>query len=293
MADIRLNVESKGLSFEQKKNGECKITGIGACTECDIIIGEKQKRLLGTLTVSEIGIGAFAKMTRIESVVIPASVKKIGAGAFSGCENLRRVTILGGVEEIGEGAFEGCSSLSSINIPYSVERIRARLFSGCSSLCSVHIPSYVTEIGDGAFEGCVSLQSINIPASVERIGEGAFFGCEGIASITVDNQNPVYRDKGNCLIKRSDGGIILGCKSSVIPYDIEVRYIGESAFIRCTGLSCVHIPESIEKIADTAFFNTEVRDVYYAGSEKEWKRIETPAVKHFFECAQIYFEKDE
>ena len=145
MADIRLNVESKGLSFEQKKNGECKITGIGACTECDIIIGEKQKRLLGALTVSEIGIGAFAKMTRIESVVIPASVKRIGDGTFVGC----------------------------------------------------------------------------------------------------------------------------------------------------TGLSCVHIPESIEKIADTAFFNTEVRDVYYAGSEKEWKRIETPAVKHFFECAQIYFEKDE
>ena len=68
-------------------------------------------------TFTSIGEMAFARCTRLTSVIIPNSVTSIGEGAFGGCTLLTSVTIPNSVTSIGEGAFALCLFLTSVTIP--------------------------------------------------------------------------------------------------------------------------------------------------------------------------------
>ena len=62
--------------------------------------------------------------------------------------------------------------------------------------------------------------------------------------------------------------------------DDGVSNIGESAFQWCNRLTSVAIPDSVTSIGGKSFFYcTSLTDVYYGGSESQWKQIETPIVK--------------
>ena len=74
------------------------------------------------------------------------------------------------------------------------------------------------------------------------------------------------------------GGKVLikykGNDSSVIIPD-SVTTIGEDAFYQCTSLTSVTIPDSVTSIGKNAFSEcTSLTDVYYTGTEEQWKTIE-------------------
>ena len=132
---------SEGLSFTELYGEDgttvigYSVTGIGECTDTDIIIpGTYQGK----------------------------PVTSIGEQAFDGCRGLTTVTIGSGVTSIGNWAFWGCVGLTSITIPDSVISIGNDAFDGCSGLTTVTIGSGVTTIGEGAFSGCYSLTSVNL-----------------------------------------------------------------------------------------------------------------------------------
>ena len=172
----------------------------------------------------------FCCQKQIESVVITSGVTSIGEFAFDSCENLKSIIIPNSVISIGEYAFEYCSGLESISIPNGVKIL------GC-----------------GAFSDCCKLKSIAIPSSVVIIDNFVFSGCSGIASIKVSSKNTVYHSEGNCLIHTETGELILGCKSSIIPSDDSVSIIGDGAFVDCTKLTKVNIPNGVTRIGDFAF----------------------------------------
>ena len=190
--------------------------------------------------VTSIGRYAFDGCS-LTSVTIPDSVTRIGNGAFSNCTYLNSVTIPNSVTSIGEVAFYGCRSLTSVTIPDSVTSIDRFTFYNCTSLTSVTIPDSVTSIGDDAFENCSSLNRVTIPDGVTSIGSSAFEGCASLTSVTIP-----------------DG----------------VTSIGDCTFEDCKYLTSVTIPDSVTSIDWYAFRGcTSLTDVYYAGSEAQWKAI--------------------
>ena len=174
---------SEGLAMVLISEGEYTVSGIGTCTDTEILI----PTTYNGLPVVSVEASAFLNNTAITSVVLPDSITSIGEKAFNGCESL--TSVLFGknsqLSSIGPGAFNYCYSLESITIPESVTNIGSDAFIYCYGLRSVTFGenSQLTSIGDGAFNWCESLESITIPASVTSIGEWAFVECYRLVEV--------------------------------------------------------------------------------------------------------------
>ena len=208
--------------------------------------------------------------TGLTSITIPSSVTyygttysvtSIGNSAFSGCTSLTSITIPNSVTSIGSSAFFGCTGLTSITIPNSVTSIGDGTFWRCSSLTSITIPNSVTSIGSSAFSGCTGLTSVTIPNSVTSIGYYAFEGCTGLTSIVVESGNATYDSRDNCnaLIETATNALLRGCNITIIPNG--VTSIEGGAFLGCTGLTSITIPNSVTSIGDYAFYGSGLTSI--------------------------------
>lgn len=174
---------SEGLDMVLISEGEYTVSGIGTCTDTEILI----PTTYNGLPVVSVEASAFLDNTAITSVVLPDGITSIGENAFNGCESLTSVTFgkNSQLSSIGPGAFNYCYSLESITIPESVTNIGSEAFNYCCGLRSVTFGenSQLTSIGDYAFLGCYSIESITIPASVTSIGEWAFVECYRLVEV--------------------------------------------------------------------------------------------------------------
>ncbi|WP_294798245.1 leucine-rich repeat protein [uncultured Eubacterium sp.] len=209
-------------------------------------------------------------------------------------------TIPNSVKTIERNAFEGCSSLTSVTIPDSVTTIGHAAFSNCSSLTSVTIPNSVTTIGNETFYLCNSLTSVTIPNSVTTIGKYAFTWCSSLTSIDVASGNLNYSSKDGVLFNKNKSTLIqypIGNQRTEYTVPNSVTTIGVKAFFDCMSLTNVTLPNSVTTIELYAFFNCSsltnvtipnsvttigeyafypcigLKDVYYSGSEEQWKKI--------------------
>jgi|GEM_PF-2449110 len=258
---------------------------------------------------------------------IPNSVTNIGQSAFSSCgptflssrgNSLQNIVIPNSVTSIGYSAFRYCDSLTSVTIGNSVTSIGNYAFENCDSLTSVTIGNSVTAIGNSAFCGCDSLTSVTIPDSVTRIDTHAFSACESLTSITVSASNKYYSSD-------SYGVLFNKGKTKLIQYPIgntrtsylvpdSVTTIGSSAFLDCesltsvtignsvtaidwyafcdcTSLTSVTIPDSVTTIGYRAFDDCDsLKDVYYTGTQAEWKKISIGSENEDLTSATIHFK---
>lgn len=295
---------SIGLAYEANTDGvTCTVTGIGTCTERDIIIPSYSpdgKR------VTAIARRAFMG-SHITSIVIPASVTEIGAQIFykatdlhtvyynstyssednlflnvsnirkvvfggtrvpddmlKACKNVKEVVIAGSVTQIDSLAFFECKSLTSVTIGNGVTKIGNSAFYGCSSLKSVTIGNSVTKIDDGAFWGCSSLMSITIPDSVTEIGSLAFEGCSSLKSITIPNG-----------VTQIGSGAFYDCFAlTSITIPDSVTWIGNMTFYYCYSLTSITIPDSVTQIGYHAFYNcSSLTSITFTGTMVQWNNL--------------------
>ena len=187
--------------------------------------------------------------------MIPESVINIGYYAFSECNALSSIQVEAenpnyASDDIGCLYNKEKTTLiqypigraeTSFSIPDGVTRIGLFAFRECESLSTVSIPESVTAIEFSAFEYCTSLTDITIPDSVTEMGDNVFSSCVALTSITIPK---------------------------------NVTEIGVAAFEDCENLASVTMPTSVKSIGDSAFEScTSLTDVYYEGTEEQWKQI--------------------
>lgn len=242
--------DSSGLEFTSNGNGTCYVSGIGNCTDSNLIIPSKSP---SGDKVTAIGERAFEDCDSIRSLKISDSVTLIGEAAFSGCENLKSVNIGNGVKTIEVDAFCYCPNLKKVTIGKNVVEIADYAFFVCQSLDEFSVNSENTiykSVGgvlysdDGKTlikypEGKTD-KSFRVPASVTKIAAEAFLDANYLEEVTVT---------GN------------------------VHSIGANAFY-CSNVNTVTIGIGVKSIGESAFADSCLTVLNYLGSQDDWENID-------------------
>ena len=218
---------------------------------------------------------AFANCPELTSVSLPDSLTFIADWAFENCTALTSITIPAAVE-LDRNPFTGCDNLKEIKVAadnpnYVVEngaifsKDKISLISYPSASGAYNVPDGVEEIGDSAFEQCTGITSVTLPDSLTSIGYYAFAECRNLTSVTLPDS---LTSIGDCAFFECSE-----LTGVTLPHSLTS--IDQAVFSYCDNLTSVTIPASVTTIGSGAFLGCDsLKDVYYAGTEAQWKAIE-------------------
>ena len=215
-----------------------------------------------TIGSSNVSPSMFSSCPSLTAVHILGTTASIGNYAFGKCTALTDVTIDHGASTIGEEAFSGCTSLREIALPGSLKVITWTIFKDCTALETVRFGEGTQQI-QTAFGGCSALRSVYIPASVTAITSGTFSTCPSLSNLELSSDNATYSLVGGVLFNKA-GNELVGYPGGLgEQYDVPqgTTKIGQSAFLGCSRLQWVTVPESVTEIADRAFSGSGIRHI--------------------------------
>ena len=260
-------------------------------------------------TVTSIGERAFENCSSLKSVTIPDNITSIGDRTFWNCTLLTSIIIGNGVKSIGRCAFNdtgyyndeknwednvlyignylilgsyynyddiyyGFSVSGNYSIKPGTKVIADSAFYCCTKLISVTIPDSITSISYGAFSGCSSLKTIVLPDCLTNIGNSAFYGTEYFNNKVNWENNVLYIDK--YLISGRYSDYYNNQKKFEVSgnYSIKTgtKVIADCAFLDCTSLTSITIPDSVTCIGDRAFDNCSSNLTIYGYKNSEAER---------------------
>jgi hypothetical protein len=264
-------------------------------------------------SVTEIGAYAFYECTSLKTITIPESVESIWQYAFAGCENLTNVTISEGVQKISWAAFSGCPKLYSVTIPQSVTEIGPSAFGiyqdddyntftvegfTIYGVAGSAAGTYATEKGfnfsaleenpatSGTFSGTDSNGESWVTTWV--LSEDGTLTISGKGS---DACVPMYAFQNRTDIKKVviEGTVATtgtcsfeGCTNLVSVKLCEgFQILGIGSLYGCTRLEAIEIPADIWAIEGNNFSLTVLTDVYYTGTEADWKTVRADEDRFF------------
>ena len=253
--------------------------------------------------VTEIGVSAFEGYDNLASIILPNSVTSIGSHAFHGCDNLVSVTIPEEVTTIGHYVFQGCENLMSLTIPESVKTIGNGAFVVCDKLAVVYCKPSTPPAGGEEMFSSSPISKIYVPASSDDSILNAYKTATGW-SIYADliAEEPVEALINNKILYTSTDGKIVSPYTyatdafgdanivsntyengqGVITFDAELTTIGERAFVECSTLKSVTIPDSVTSLGQYAFkYCTSLMSITLPNS------ISSIGMETFYNCTAL------
>lgn len=144
-------------------------------------------------------------------------------------------------------------NLPSVLLEDNVTTIGGRSFEKRTTLTSVTIPSSFTTIGAYAFDGCTSLSNVAFGENLQYIYVGAFRYCDLLTTIDLSGTKL-------SLIANTAFYKCSGLTEVTLPDTLES--IGANAFANCSSLKKIIIGRNVTAIASSAFNNSPNTVIY-------------------------------
>jgi|GEM_PF-4883680 len=212
------------------------------------------------------------------------------ARAFYNCPLLTEVSLGTGIWQMGRNTFGDCVGLKSFKFSDDCHDIRGDTFWGCTNLTNISIAStnkFIKVDHNAAYEyfdpyvradwGGVTRPGAYITPCLIFVPEGVVKQNGGKYTVT----------KG---IKDIQFWTFMGDKSLTdVTLASTVESIQLEAFLHCENLKSVTLPKSLKRVGQNVFsleepgkkgayqtdnVNPNLKDIYYQGTEEEWKQIE-------------------
>ncbi|MBQ2825152.1 MAG: leucine-rich repeat protein [Clostridia bacterium] len=219
--------------------------------EADLVIPET----LGGYPVTAVSGGGIIEWgENVKTITLPSTVTEIHGGAFH-CLNITHIKLNEGLKRIGIQAFSGCTQLESITLPESLESLGDGAFDSCKKLSSINIPEKLTILPDAVFNAC-NFESFEIPAHIRKVGSRLFSLNPDFREITVDEENPYYCAENGFLMNKEKTELLFAAPAfSQLKGQVpaSVKKINEYAFVGCSSVDEIALPEGLEEIEANAF----------------------------------------
>lgn len=239
--------------------------------------------------VHTIGEGAFKACVSLKKVVLPAGLRRILPGAFKGCRKLTEMEIPSGVSSIGDYAFHRCHSLKSVSLPASVTELGDCVFLYCDSLTSVSMPG-VRRLGKQVFVNDVMLRELALCPELEKACIcDVFTGCGRITDFSFSDGRRVQIPNA---VEAVAGSMEVPSLIRAIAVDIlrMMELDGRRLVKFLTNLKHVEIPEGIEEIGKSCFFDK--RGIISVAFPSSLREIDSRALRNCISLERVSFQED-
>ena len=229
----------------------------------------------------------------IKHIVINDGITVIGSHAFANCISLESVT-MSSVKTIDNGAFECAESLETIYMSSSIQVIENSAFYECVKLTYIYYSGTQKEWNNVSIGPNLNdeLETAKVYTSdyVVYSNYGDYQGITGgdivswifdanTYTLTISGEGKIAQDFVPLLQTYKYLGMLRPWRDYT--YDIKkvvidsgITSVGAYVFRFSPNLTEVVIPTSVIEISNSAFHTCDsITDVYYAGTEEQWKNI--------------------
>ena len=146
---------------------------------------------------------------------------------------------------------------AAFTVPDGVKVIGSDAFSSCNNLTSLTLPTSVTTLERFSVYACENLKSIKLPSKLDSIGDYAFGYCTSLTEMTVPE---------------------------------GVKVLSANALYECSSLKTLRLPVSIAEIGSYCTVKCDkLTDVYYAGTQKQWKLVKVDSSNTSLTKAKMHY----
>ncbi len=231
----------------------------------------------GEAIVSEYALALylFRNYDLLKSITIPTAVSEWQAYTFAESNCLESVTFAEfcPIVNVPSATFYECDALQRVVLPNTVQQIAEHAFYGATMLNEINLPIGVKEIGAYAFAHTVELQELSFPQTLSSLAEGAFFA-SGLKSVMLPNSlssvgEYVFADNYSLKdavlpysLQTIPRGMFEGSDSlQTISLSAQLVNIDSFAFMNCSALTTVQLPETLKTIGESAFSSTGLTEI--------------------------------
>ncbi len=242
--------------------------------------------------VSKIDYGVFSGCTNLKEIAIGKGIKTIEYDSFNGCEAIESVEIKPNIsandllniikysknlKQISIGDNNEYLSCDENGVFFNKDKTELIRYPSGKTDSEYIIPDTVKRISANAFSFATLLDNITIPQSVEYIGANAFLDTGYYSDAA--NWDLGFLYVGTNLVAVDDKKVDAECRlpskttliaarifeeSKIVSIDIpeSVKHINDYAFIRCTDLEAVDLPNNLETLGIGALYGcSKVKEI--------------------------------